>query len=59
MLVEFGFSKENLISRNSIIPIAYHIFKGGSLQKEGKNNIRKYLIASLLKQIFGGKGIKC
>jgi uncharacterized protein with ParB-like and HNH nuclease domain len=56
LLVEFGFSKENLISRNSIIPIAYHIFKGGSLQKEDKNNIRKYLIASLLKQIFGGKG---
>jgi len=56
LLVEFGFSKENLISRNSIIPIAYHVFKGGSLQKEDKSNIRKYLIASLLKRIFGGKG---
>ncbi|MCQ5365977.1 DUF262 domain-containing protein [Anoxybacillus salavatliensis] len=56
LLVEFGFSKDNLISRNSIIPIAYHIFKGGDLKKEDKENIRKYLISSLLKQIFGGKG---
>jgi uncharacterized protein with ParB-like and HNH nuclease domain len=56
LLAEFGFSKDNLISRNSIIPISYHIVKGGNLQKEDKENIRKYLIASLLKQIFGGKG---
>lgn len=56
LLVEFGFNQNNLTSRNAIIPIAYHIFKGGSLNDEDKKNIRKYLIASLLKQIYGGKG---
>lgn len=55
-LVEFGFSKENLISRNAIIPIVYHVYKGGEFTGVEKIEFRKYLITSLLKQIFGGKG---
>ncbi|MBC2456605.1 DUF262 domain-containing protein [Clostridium beijerinckii] len=56
LLVEFGFSQENLTSRNSIIPIAYHIFKGGCLSNDDKKNFKIYLITSLLKQTYGGKG---
>ena len=55
LLVEYGFSGENLTSNNSIIPITYHIFKEGNLTPSDKKNIRGYLIASLLKQIYGGK----
>lgn len=56
LLVEFGFSQENLTSKNATIPIAYHIFKGGKLENEDKKNIKYYLITSLLKFIYGGKG---
>lgn len=56
LLVEFGFSQENLTSKNATIPIAYHIFKGGKLENEDKKNIKHYLITSLLKFIYGGKG---
>ncbi|MFB5197608.1 DUF262 domain-containing protein [Neobacillus sp. KR4-4] len=56
LLVEFGFNQDTLTSRNAIIPISYFIFKGGLLDGKNKSNIRKYLIISLLKQIYGGKG---
>jgi uncharacterized protein with ParB-like and HNH nuclease domain len=55
LIVEFGFSQENLTSHNAIIPIVYHIFKGGSLNEDDKNNIKYYLLTSLLKQAFGAK----
>ena len=56
LLVEFGFSQENLTSKNAIIPIAYYLFKGGLLDNNDKDNIRKYIIASMLKLVYGGKG---
>ncbi|RUT30488.1 DUF262 domain-containing protein [Paenibacillus zeisoli] len=56
LLVEFGFSQESLTSKNAIIPISYYIFKGGKLENEDKKNIKHYLITSLLKFIYGGKG---
>jgi uncharacterized protein with ParB-like and HNH nuclease domain len=56
LLVEFGFNQENLTSNNSVIPVVYHIFKGGSLTEDDKKSIRIYLITSMLKQIYGGKG---
>lgn len=56
LLVEFGFNQENLTSKNSIIPIAYYIFKGGYLENDDKENIKIYLITTLLKQTYGGKG---
>ena len=56
IIVEYGFSQENLTSRNAIIPIIYYIYKGGSLTEPNKTLIRKYLISSLLKQVYGGKG---
>lgn len=56
LLVEFGFNGENLTSQNAIIPISYYILKGGLLKSKQKLRIRKYLIHSLLKQIYGGQG---
>lgn len=56
LLVEFGFNQENLTSKNSIIPIVYYIFKGGSLENNDKENIKIYLMTALLKQTYGGKG---
>ena len=56
LLVEFGFNGENLTSQNAVIPIAYYFIKGGNDDETSKNNIRKYLIHALLKQIYGGHG---
>jgi len=56
LLVEFGFSGENLTSQNAVIPIAYYFIKGGNCLDDSKRNIRKYIIHSLLKQIYGGQG---
>ena len=56
LLVEFGFNSENLTSQNAVIPIAYYFLKGGNESEDSKNNIRKYLIHALLKQIYGGQG---
>jgi len=56
LLVEFGFNGENLTSQNAVIPVAYHFIKGGDGSEESKRNIRKYIIYTLLKQVFGGQG---
>ncbi|ORC38341.1 hypothetical protein B4O97_00870 [Marispirochaeta aestuarii] len=53
LLVEFGFSKETLTSNNATIPIVYYIYKGGSLDKKSRNELRLYLVHALLKQVFG------
>ena len=55
MLVEFGFSNENLTSYNAIVPIAYFISRENSINIKTKEDIRKYLIISLIKQIFGSQ----
>jgi hypothetical protein len=55
ILVKFGFSGETLTSHNAIIPIAYHLIKGG-IDKASHSEIRRYLIHVLLKQTFGGQG---
>ncbi|MBU4268841.1 MAG: DUF262 domain-containing protein [Acidobacteria bacterium] len=56
LLVEFGFSGENLTSLNAVIPIAYYFMKGGKTDDTSKNEIRKYIVYALLKQTFGGQG---
>lgn len=57
LLIDFGFSKENLASHNSIIIIAYFIFKGGNYSSaESVENIHKYLLYAHLKNIYGGQG---
>lgn len=57
LLIDFGFSKENLASQNSIIIIAYFIFKGGNYSNGvSVENIHKYLLYAHLKNIYGGQG---
>ncbi len=57
LLIDFGFSKENLASQNSIIIIAYFIFKGGNFSSATSvDNIHKYLLYAHLKNIYGGQG---
>lgn len=57
LLIDFGFSKENLASQNSIIIIAYFIIKGGNYSELNSiDNIHKYLLYAHLKNIYGGQG---
>lgn len=57
LIVKFGFDGKTLTSQNAIIPIAYYIKKGGDV-KGSVDDIKKYLIHALLKQIYGGQGDK-
>ncbi len=52
LLVEFGFSDETLTSQNATIPLAYYLYKGGSLDVSSKKGIRLYLVHALLKRLF-------
>ncbi len=55
LLVEFGYSDENLTSYNATMPIAYYIYNGGSFDsKESKTEERKFLAISMVKGLFGG-----
>ena len=56
IIVEYGFNDENLTSYNVLMPIVYHIIKGGKINTKNKNQLRKYLIHAQLKQIYGGQG---
>lgn len=55
LIIEFGFDDQNLTSQNAIIPISYYIINGGDY-KTKKDELRKYLIHALLKQIYGNQG---
>lgn len=54
LLNEFGFNRENILSYNAIIPMVYFVYKGGVLNKENKCKLRKYIVISQIKKIFGG-----
>lgn len=56
LLVESGFSEENLTSQNAVIPIAYYFMKGGKATPKAKLELRRYLIHALLNQTYGGQG---
>ncbi|MTJ44063.1 DUF262 domain-containing protein [Dolichospermum flos-aquae UHCC 0037] len=56
LLVEYGLSKFTLASQNVIIPISYYIVKGGNVNSQTKNDIKKFLFHSLLKNVFGSQG---
>ncbi|GAX36615.1 DUF262 domain-containing protein [Nodularia sp. NIES-3585] len=56
LLVEYGLSGSTLASQNAIIPIAYYIKKNGVLNWQTKQELKKFLFHSLLKNIFGGQG---
>jgi len=56
LLINFGFDGMTLTSRNSVIPITYYIYKGGSLKDPFRNDIKKYLQRVLLTGYFGSHG---
>ncbi len=53
LLNDYGFNAENIISYVSIIPVVYYIYKGGKLDELSKNELKKYIVISQVKQIFG------
>ena len=56
LLSELGFSAENIIAANAILPIIYYRYKyGAEAFKDDKTRteIRKYLVISQLRRIFG------
>lgn len=62
LVSSFGYSRDTLTSNNAIIPIAYYIKKNGlennlitsSKYKIDREEIRKWLLATILKKSFGG-----
>ncbi len=52
LLDEYGFSDNNILSYNAIMPIIYYIFKGGSVSQNNKKELRKFFIYAQLKRIF-------
>ena len=56
LLDELGFSSENIISNNAIMPIIYYIFRNGkdSISSQIiKEDIRKYFVVAQAKKVFG------
>jgi uncharacterized protein with ParB-like and HNH nuclease domain len=53
LLKEFGFDGSTLQSHNATIPLAYYLYKGGDANPESKTAMRKYLIHTLIKGVFG------
>lgn len=56
LIASYGFNSSVLSSQNAIIIIAYHYMKGGNNNEVSKQGIRKYLLHSLLKNVYGGQG---
>lgn len=63
LVAKFGFSRENLISTNAIIPIAYYLLKNdrkdnyldSSSFKDDRRKVQEWLVRVLLKGVFGGQ----
>ena len=56
LLNELGFSNDNIVSANSIIPIVYYRYKYGDKAFQNdveKMEIRKYMVISQIRHIFG------
>lgn len=56
LLVKWGLSKETLTSQNAVILISYHFFKGGNSTQESEQGLYRYLMYSLLQNVYGGQG---
>lgn len=54
LLYEFGFNSENMISYVAVCPMVYYIFNDGDYKaNSNRNELRKYIVITQLKQIFG------
>lgn len=56
LIASYGFNGTVLTSQNAIIIIAYHYMKGGNNSEVSKQGMRKYLLHSSLKNVYGGQG---
>ena len=62
LVASFGFNRDTLKANNAIIPIAYYLLKKGLPQdycqhqkyKDDRSRVQKWLVLSLVKQVFGG-----
>ena len=57
LLDELGFSSDNIISSNAILPIIYYRYKAGKdalTDEKVKKDVRRYFIVSQIKKAFGG-----
>ncbi len=57
LLDELGFSSDNIISSNAILPIIYYRYKAGKdalADEKVKKDVRRYFIISQIKKAFGG-----
>lgn len=56
LLVDFGFSHDNLTAYYIIIPVTYYLYKSqkriSDLDESDKDTIRKFLITGMIKKIF-------
>jgi uncharacterized protein with ParB-like and HNH nuclease domain len=53
-LADAGICDENLTSYNATMPIAYYLYKGGTISGDtGKKEVRKFLSVSMAKALFG------
>ena len=55
MLREFGFNKKRLSSNYAATPLAYYLYKGGKVDSTTKQELRKLIVHSLLKQVYSGQ----
>ncbi len=54
---DLGIAEKTLKSKNVLIPLIYHIYKGGNIDSEESiKEIQKYIYISLLKKVFGTHG---
>jgi uncharacterized protein with ParB-like and HNH nuclease domain len=54
---DLGIAEKTLKSKNVLIPLIYHIYKGGDIESdESIKEIQKYIYISLLKKVFGSHG---
>ncbi len=63
LFASFGFNSKSLTANSVIIPVAYYVYKNGNPNnfdistkyQDDRTQIKKFVIVSLLKRIFGGQ----
>lgn len=63
LVASFGYSRETLASNNALIPIAYYLkniglpenYESSTLTIDDRSKVKKWLVLSLLKKVFGGQ----
>lgn len=53
---KLGIHAKTLSSLNMLIPLIYHVYKGGKLNDDSIFDVKKYLYITLLQKVFGSHG---